>query len=170
MEEKLLNVLFDKKVEEFMEYQKHIISRIKELRKELFTKEVVDALLQYQDANSRVFATDNLWLKAISGNYAYAETNPNKSGHASSHLGIQEIAYCKPRNIKELKGAINGFKAYENLLYLMEIELPKMIEDLFEWKKKYITNEIEYLNNLDFSVSKKAKHYVITIKVEEVEE
>ena len=170
MEEKLLNVLFDKKVEEFMEYQKHIIGRIKELRKELFTKEVVDALLQYQDANSRVFATDNLWLKAISGNYAYAETNPNKSGHASSHLGIQEIAYCKPRNIKELKGAINGFKAYENLLYLMETELPKMIEDLFEWKKKYITNEIEYLNNLDFSVSKKAKHYVITIKVEEVEE
>ena len=42
--------------------------------------------------------------------------------------------------------------------------------DVYDTLKERLDAEIEYLNNLDFSVSKKAKHYVITIKVEEVEE
>lgn len=46
-----------------------------------------------------------------------------------------------------------------------------MIKDLVEWKKKQMRDSIEYLNNLDFSFpNNKTKHYIVTIKIEEVEE
>lgn len=172
MEDKILNELFNKKAEEFMEYQKYIISRIKEVQNELLTKDVIDALLQYQNTKSRLFTTDVLWLKADDRTgCTFVETNPNKPKHVSSRfaLGVQEIVYCTPRDIKELKHAIEDFKSYEILLDLMETELPEMIKDLFEWKREYIASEIDYLNNLDFNMPKKSKHYIITIKIEEIE-
>lgn len=74
-------------------------------------------------------------------------------------------------SVKSLQNAIEAFKDYELLLNLIETKAPQMIKDLVEWKKKQMRDSIEYLNNLDFSFpNNKTKHYIVTIKIEEVEE
>ena len=62
-------------------------------------------------------------------------------------------------------------KDYELLLNLIATKAPQMIKDLVEWKKKQMRDSIDYLNNLDFSLpNNKTKHYIVTIKIEEVED
>ena len=74
-------------------------------------------------------------------------------------------------SVKGLQNAIESFKDYELLLNLIETKAPQMIKDLVEWKKKQMRDSIDYLNNLDFSLpNNKTKHYIVTIKIEEVEE
>lgn len=174
--EDILDVLLQKKINEFMEYQKYICERINKLVKELFPPEIINVFLDYQSVNNRFFTTKDLWIRCYTY-YAYPynieiELNPNDKDNVSTDNTRGNVAiYNNIKTIRNLQLAIIGFKNYERLLELLETKAPQMIKNVVEWKRDYVKDSMDYLNSLDFSIpGTKTKHYVVTVKIEEIED
>lgn len=170
--QEVLDTLFNEKVNEFIQYQQHVCKRINNLCSELFPQKVVDIIDEYENTKHLFFTTEDLWFRS---NKKYGivevEINPNKKKGISTTKIYESVIYTVIDSVKSLQNAIESFKDYELLLNLIETKAPQMIKDLVEWKKKQMRDSIEYLNNLDFSFpNNKTKHYIVTIKIEEVEE
>ncbi len=137
---------FVKKTEEFVEYQKIILSRIAHLKEEFITEEVTDILQKHQFVmNREEFNTLSLTLEInerLVDVYFKGETS----------FQIPATPYDNPKSIEELKFQINHFKKYEKLLECMEKELPTIIKYLYEWRDQYLKKSIEYLDNLNFTI------------------
>lgn len=169
--QEVLDTLFNKKVDEFIQYQQYVCKRINKLGNELFPQKVVDLIDEYENTTHLLFTTEDLWFRS---NKKYGivevEINPNKKKGISTTKAYESGIYTNINNVKSLQEAIEAFRDYELLLSLIETKAPQMIKDVVEWKRKQIRSSIDYLNNLDFPTSNnKTKHYVVTIKIEEVE-
>lgn len=170
--QEVLDTLFNKKVDEFIQYQQYVCKRINKLGNELFPQKVVDIIDEYENTTHLLFTTEDLWFRS---NKKYGivevEINPNKKKGVSTTKTYESGIYTNIDSVKSLQVAIEAFRDYELLLSLIETKAPQMIKDVVEWKRKQMRSSIDYLNNLDFpTLNNKTKHYVVTIKIEEVEQ
>lgn len=166
--------LFEKKINEFMKYQKYILEKTQKIIRECFTEDVLDALDKWTIQHG-AFHTENLRIKdektpqyqspTTNNVYAFIETKnydrtdenyvhffvPCVGGYDISN-DVEEERIPKPKNIKELRYAVNDLEKYKQFYVILKTELPEAIELLRYWGKEYQSLALEYLNGLDFSI------------------
>ena len=149
--------LFEKKINEFMKYQKYILEKTQKIIRECFTEDALDALDKWTIEHG-AFLTENLRIEPFSINSIYAIIKTkNYDGTDENYMQLDSLNHVeeltsKPRNINELRYAVNDLEKYKQFYVIVKTELPEAIEILRYWGKEYQSVALEYLNGLDFSI------------------